>query len=168
MQLVHNQPIDFILFFVYCIAIGLFEEVIFRGILFSILADCFGKDRKGFIKTFVISSLIFGAAHLFNGFSLGTILQVGYSILTGGLFAFCLVKTKNILCCALAHGVYNFCGLLFDSMQGLGSGVVFDLGTVLTMVVVSVSIGVFVLYKVYHYAEAEREDLYARLNARKQ
>lgn len=160
MQLLHTRPMDFILFFGYCISIGIFEEVVFRGIIFTIIADAFSKDRKGFLKTFVISSAVFGLAHLFNGFSPAVLAQVGYTTLTGGLFAFCLIKTKNIFCCAMVHGVYNFCGLLFDNEQGLGSGVCFDLGTVLTMLIVSICIGVFVLYKVYTYSEEERVELY--------
>ena len=160
MQLIGTKPISFILFFGYCISIGLFEEVVFRGIIFSIIAGYCEKNKKGFLKTYIISSVVFGLAHLFNGFSLATILQVGYTILTGGLFAFCLIKTKNILCCALVHGVYNFCGLLFDKAQGLGTGVVFDLGTVITMAVISVTVGIFVLYKVWNYSEEERKELY--------
>lgn len=162
LQLVRTNPIDFLLFALNCLSIGLFEEIIFRGIVFSVLAGLFSKDRKGFLKTYVVSSVVFGLAHLLNGFSLGTILQVGYTILTGGLFAFCLIKTKNILCCALVHGVYNFCGLLFDS-QGLGNGIVFDTATVVTMLIVSIVVGVFVLYKVWAYSETERAILYRHL-----
>lgn len=143
-------------------AVGLFEECIFRGIVFSVLAGCFSKDRKGFLKTYFLSAIIFGAAHLFNGFSLGTLLQVAYTVLTGGLFAFCLIKTKNILCCAFVHGLYNFCGLLFDT-QGLGTGVVFDVGTVVTMAIVGVCVGIFVLYSVFKYSEEERCALYGYL-----
>ncbi len=162
MQLVRTAPIEFVLFLGYCLCVGLFEELIFRGVLFSVLAGVFSKDKKGFLKTYVVSSFIFGGAHLFNGFSFGTLLQVGYTVLTGGLFAFCLIKTKNVLCCALAHGVYNFCGLLFD-VNGLGSGVVFDLGTVLTMLTVSILVGIFVLYKTWKYTDEERIELYGRL-----
>ena len=158
MKLVRTQPQDFILFFAYCMLVGLFEETVFRGVVFSVLASLFGKDRKGLLWTFVLSSLVFGVAHLFNG----SLLQAGYTILTGGLFAFCLLKTKNILCCAFVHGTFNFCGLLFD-VQGLGDGVVFDLGTIITMAVVSVAVGVFVLYKVWTYSDDERQELYRRL-----
>lgn len=168
MQLLYNKPIDFLLFFGYCMFIGLFEEIVFRGIIFSIIAGLFIKDRKGFLQTYVVSSLVFGLAHLFNGFSAGTLLQVGYTILTGGLFAFCLIKTKNILCCALVHGLYNFCGLLFDAQQGLGNGVVFDVGTVITMATVSVAIGIFVLYHVWKYSDAERKELYFRLGIKEE
>ncbi len=162
MELVHSKPTEILLFLAYCFSIGLFEELVFRGVLFAILASVFSKDRKGFLQTYVLSSLIFGVSHLFNGFSLGTLLQVGYTILTGGLFAFCLIKTKNILCCALTHGIYNFCGLLFDT-QGLGTGVVFDIGTILFMATIAVVLGGLILYCVWNYREEEREVLYARL-----
>ncbi len=162
MQLLRKGAADILLFAGYCLCIGLFEELVFRGILFSVFAGLFSKDRKGFLTTYVLSSVVFGLSHLLNGISGATILQVGYTVLTGGLFAFCLIKTKNILCSALVHGVYNFCGLLFDKNY-LGSGVVFDLGTVLTMLIVSIAVGIFVLYKVWKYSEEERIELYRRL-----
>lgn len=166
MHLIHTKPIDFILFFGYCLCVGLFEEVIFRGVIFSVIAGAFSNDRKGWLKTYVASSIVFGLAHLFNGFSLGTLLQVGYTVLTGGLFAFCLIKTKNILCCALVHGIYNFLGLLFD-VQGLGNGVVFDVATVVTMTVVSIVAIIFVVYNLFKYSEEERIELYTRLGIEK-
>lgn len=170
MELERSQPIDFILFAGYCLAVGTFEECIFRGIIFAVLAGCFSGDKKGFLQTYVVSSLIFAGAHLFNVFAgagIGaTLLQVGYTLLTGGLFGFALIKTKNVFCAALTHAVYNFCGLLFDKTQGLGTGIVFDMGTVVTMIVVSVVIGAFILYKVYTYPEEERLELYARLGVK--
>ncbi len=162
MQLVRKEFLDFFLFFVYCMSVGLFEELIFRGIFFSLLASRFENNEKGLWLTYLFSSVIFGVAHLFNGLSLGSLLQVGYTILTGGLFAFCLLKTKNLLCCAGVHGLYNFCGLLYAN-EYLGNGVVFDVGTVVTMLIVSVSVGLFVLYKVWKYPSEEREELYFRL-----
>lgn len=161
MELVRSAPLDILLFVGYCLTVGLFEECIFRGIVFSVLADLFSTDRKGFLKTYFLSSVVFGAAHLLNGVSLGTLLQVGYAVLTGGLFAFCVIKTKNVLCCAFVHALYNFCGLLYDE-QGLGAGVVFDVGTVVTMTIVGVCVGVFVLCHVWKYTDEERKILYKR------
>lgn len=165
MQLVHSQPIDFLLFGLNCFTVGLFEEGIFRGILFSVLAGVFTQDKKGLWKTYIYSSVIFGLAHLFNGISAATILQVGYTTLTGGLFAFVLLKTKNILCCVFVHGLYNFCGLLFDvpARMGLGTGAVIDLGTAITMAIVSILAIIFVLRAVYKYSEEERMVLYEKL-----
>lgn len=160
MTLIRRDALDFILFASYCMLVGLFEECIFRGIIFSVIAGLFSKDKKGFLYTYVVSSVVFGCAHLLNGISGAVILQVGYTCLTGGLFAFCLIKTQNILCCAAIHGIYNFCGLLFDEM---GTGAVFDMGTVLTMLIVSIVVGVFVLWKVWTYSEKDRTSLYQKL-----
>lgn len=160
---------DYVLFSLQCFSVGLFEECIFRGIIFTVLANYFSKDKRGFLKTYVLSSLVFGAAHLFNLFGgaspVSVIMQVGYTFLTGGLFAFCLIKTKNIFCCAFVHALYNFCGLLF-SEQGLGMPLPLDFGTCMTMLIVSVLVGVFVLYKVFTYSEAERACLYAKIGVK--
>ena len=165
MSLIRNGAADFLLFGVYCLLVGVFEECIFRGIIFSVIAGLFSKDKKGFLYTYVISSVAFGCAHLLNGISGAVILQVGYTCLTGGLFAFCLIKTQNILFCAAIHGIYNFCGLLFDEM---GTGVVFDAGTVLTMLIVSVMVGIFVLWEVWTYSDEERVMLYQKLGVIKE
>ena len=169
MYLVYDKPTDIALFAAYCLSVGLFEECVFRGIVFSVLAGLFPQNKKGFLLTYVVSSVAFGIMHIFNGFSAGVFLQAGYSILTGGLFAFCLIKTHNVLCAALVHGVYNFCGLLFSAFDsttcliGLGSGVVFDTGTIITMLIISVLIGIFILYKLFTYTEEERCGLYQKL-----
>ncbi len=162
MQLVRTEWVDAFLFLTSCLFAALFEEVVFRGILFALLLSVFQKTKKGLWATVALSSLIFGLAHLLNGFSLGTLVQVAYTTLTGGLFAFCFVKTKNILCCAFVHAVYNACGGLFG-VDGLGAGVVFDLGTVVTMLIVSVLVGVFVLYELWRYSQVERETLYQKM-----
>jgi len=161
MQFARTGVWDFVLFALYCFFIGLFEELIFRGVIFAVLAGIFSKDKKGLILTFVLSSVIFALSHLVNGFSI----QVAYTLLTGGLFAFCLMKTRNIFCCAFVHGLYNFCGLLLGkaSENGLGTGIVLDTGTCITMAIVGVLVGAFVVYKVLTYTEQERSTLYAQL-----
>ena len=165
MTLARKEAVDVFLFAVYSLSVGLFEECIFRGVLFSLIAGRFSQDKKGLWKTYALSSVVFGFAHVLNGLSLGTLLQVGYTILTGGLFAFVLLKTKNIFCCGFVHGLYNFCGLLFDTEArlGLGNGVVFDLGTVITMSIVCISMGILILYWTYRYPEEERALLYKKL-----
>ena len=159
MSLVHTQAYHFLLFAIYCALVGFFEELMFRGVLFPLLAGQFPKNKKGFVWTYVLSSVLFGLAHIFNG----DLLQVGYCVLTGGLFAYALIKTKNVLFCAITHAVYNFCGLLFTSTAGLGNGSVIDLPTGIMMAVVGVIVGAFVLCQVFTYPEEERLELYKRL-----
>ncbi len=165
MQLIHTQPLHFILFGLYSALVGLFEEIVFRGILFSLLLSYFERTQKGFLWVYVLSSLIFGGMHLLNVFQSGVaaILQAGYSILTGGLFAYVWIKTKNILFPALIHAVYNFCGLLYTKDVGLGLGSVIDLPTGIMMAIIAVICGVFVLISVYKCSEDELVELYSRL-----
>lgn len=170
MQLSTSNPLDFLLFTLHCISVGLFEECVFRGMLFYIIASYFPKNKKGVIQTVVVSSLLFGAAHLINlfaGANVGaTLLQVGYTVLTGGLFAFTFIQTKNVLIPAFVHATYNFCGLLFEIPQrgGLGTGVVFDMGTIILMAFVCVIIGAIIVYNLIKYPENERKTLYKRLS----
>ena len=167
MQSFSAEISTWLLFCVYCLFTGFFEEFLFRGVVFPFLASKFEKSKKGLFKTVAVSSLIFGCAHLLNivsGANIGaTLLQVCYSTLTGALFAFILIKTKNIILCALTHGLYNFFGLLFSAEQGLGYGVVFDLPTALTMFIVSSIVFVVALISFIKYSENERITLYERL-----
>lgn len=156
MQIVRTDFIDWLLFTMQCICIGLFEELVFRGVVFSLIASYCSNDRKGFYQTYVISSVLFSLAHLFGG----NILQVGYTLLTGGLFAFVLIKTKNILCCAFVHAVYNWFGLL---MSNLGAGAIFDVGTCVFMAIIAIIGASIILYSLYKYPEEERIELYTRL-----
>ena len=167
MQPINAEILTWILFFISCMLTGFFEEGLFRGVVFSVLASRLEKNKTGLLKTIIISSLIFGGAHLlniFSGASVGaTLLQACYSTLTGALFAFILVKTKNIILCALTHGLYNFCGLLFSAEQGLGAGVVFDIPTALTMFIISLIVFVVSIIAFIKYTEEERIELYGRL-----
>lgn len=165
MQITDTKATDFLLFAGYCFATGLLEETVFRGVLFTILAERFEKNKMGLTKTVFITSIAFGAAHLLNTFQSGAsaLLQAGYSTLTGLLFAYTLIKTKNLFCCAFAHGLYNFCGLLTSAEQGLGGGAVFDIPTALTMVIVSLAVAAFAILDFCKYTEEERQVLYERL-----
>ena len=168
MTLIYTQPLHFVCFAVYCLLVGFFEEVLFRGIIFTLIANRFERSQKGLWYTYVISSLCFGAVHLLNVFTSGgaAILQAGYSVLTGGLFAFVFIKTQNILFPAIIHGLYNFCGLLYTSEVGLGLGSILDTPTAIMMAIISVVVGGFVLYKVWKYPENQRNTLYERLGIR--
>lgn len=167
MQLVHTGIGDFLAFLLYCISVGLMEELVFRGIFFSLLLKRFEKTKKGFWKALILSSVVFALAHLFNLFSgasvPATILQVGYSVLTGGLFAFAFFKSGNVLISAGVHALYNFCGLLFTSSLGLGAGAVIDLPTAITMAIVCTIAGAFIVCKLCRVSEQERLGFYQKI-----
>ncbi len=162
--LIRTGAWDIILFVLSTFLTAIFEEILFRGIVFSTFIGFLPKNKKGFILAFVFSSVAFGLAHFLNGFTATVLLQCAYSILTGGLFCFCFIKTKNILIPSFIHGVFNFCGTLF-SKQGLGVGVAFDLETIILTTIIGVVVGVFVVYKIFAIKEEERISLYEQLGA---
>ncbi|MEW6607135.1 MAG: CPBP family intramembrane glutamic endopeptidase [bacterium] len=103
-----------ILFFIECLSVGFFEEVLFRGILLIVLVEKLEHVKGGTLISILISSLIFGLLHLvnlFDGATLGSaLLQVGYSFLMGILWATLYLKTGNLWLVMILHAVYNFFG----------------------------------------------------------
>ncbi|MEM1484167.1 CPBP family intramembrane glutamic endopeptidase [Oscillospiraceae bacterium PP1C4] len=92
--------------------IGLYEEVLFRGVVLSLLLKKWGETRKQVYLSVVFGSLVFGVFHLSNlwsGSSLVAVLtQVVYTTIMGIAFSALLLRTNNnILWCALMHGLYN-------------------------------------------------------------
>lgn len=64
---------------------ALFEEVIFRAILFGLL---FRVCKWGFIPAAIISSAIFGVGHLYQSHDLGSALMlIGFMLVAGSWFA---------------------------------------------------------------------------------
>lgn len=105
-------------FVLLCLAIGVFEEVLFRGLVFGGLLAHWGGTKKGLALAAVLSSLLFGVAHVIRPFidgdvaSTASLLQaLGKSVQTGILgfaFAAVYVKTKSIAPAAIAHAAFDF------------------------------------------------------------
>lgn len=115
------------LFALNCLLIGIFEEVLFRGVFQTVIAGAFKEKPYAAFKTIAATSALFGAWHLTNllgGAAIGpTILQVGYSFLIGAMLSAVLMRTGNLWSCILLHASFDFGGLLIDT---LGSGVFQD------------------------------------------
>ena len=127
----------------YCLAIGTFEELAFRGLFFMMILEDRRKSTKQIFWTTAISSAVFGLVHLVNlavGAGPGaTLLQVGYSFLIGGMCAIVLLKTGSIWYCVLLHTVYDIGGTILY----VGGGVRWDAGTVTITAVLGVAVAVF-------------------------
>lgn len=150
-----NESYDLIYMFAFnSIGVGLFEEVVFRGLLLLILLQSLPKTKNGNLLAVVISAAIFGLIHLFNifyGSSVNdAILQVGYSFLMGMLWAVVYLKTKNLWIVMILHATYNFFG---NIMFELGSVINrFDVVTIIATVILAT--GVFIYY-LYHYLKMD-------------
>ena len=104
-------------YLVLCASIGLFEESLFRGVLFSGLLRKMGSTQKGILGAVLLSSLIFGFIHVENyvfggSYDLVGCVQAVLKILQSGALGFLLaalyMKNKNIWMIALVHGLNDF------------------------------------------------------------
>lgn len=108
------------LFVLDCLLVACMEEFLFRGLLFSALAEILKGDL---LITILLESAVFALCHLFNlfsGASLGyTLLQVGYTFLTGIMFTVVFIRTKNVWTSVILHAAFNVGGNIVST---LGSG----------------------------------------------
>jgi membrane protease YdiL (CAAX protease family) len=141
-----NEPVYRIfLFFIECLSVGFFEEILFRGILLFVLLDIFSNKKYGVILAVISSSLIFGSLHIFNvfdGASLNAIIeQMGYSFLMGMLWAVMYLKTKNIWLLMILHATYNFFGQVMFELGTVNNR--FDTVTVVVTIVLATLVAVY-------------------------
>ena len=93
-----------------CIALGLSEEVAFRGLIQSYLISKYG-DRISLFKIVCINSLLFALMHLMNLrhlIWLSVFNQVVVAFFFGVFFSGLLFRTRNIFFLGIIHGLVNF------------------------------------------------------------
>ena len=159
--LVHRAPVYMIWFIAECLAIGLFEELAFRGVIFLMLAEKRHATRKGLFWSLILTSAVFGAVHLVNvlmGVGIGpVILQIGYSFLIGAMCSVVLLKTRNIWLCVLLHAIYDFSGTL---MPTLGDGTWWDTPTVIFTAVLAVLTAAYLVWQFFRLDLKEVSRIY--------
>lgn len=100
-------------FFIVTLAIGIYEELLCRGLLFNSFENYFGDTKKGIYLSAILSSLVFGIMHLTNliwspSLIISTICQVIYATFVGFLFCVIYYRSKNLISCMLLHGIFDF------------------------------------------------------------
>ena len=119
---------------VYCVMIGVAEEFAFRGFIMPLVGIKFYTRKRAPFFTVLVSSLIFSLCHGFNVFSAGvlpTLMQVGYTFLTGGLFGAVYLMTENIVYPIVLHVVFDVGGLMFFEPFGIAVGNMWDTTTII-------------------------------------
>jgi membrane protease YdiL (CAAX protease family) len=148
-------------FFISCMAVGFFEEMFFRGVILLLILKKFGGDRLKIFYGIIISSAVFGLSHIFNiaaGAGVGeTLLQVGYTFLTGCMWSLVLIVTRNIWVCAAMHGLYNFFGQL---VPVLGYGRLWDIPTIIITAVISAAAAAYFLLMIKKLNPRDAEKIY--------
>ncbi len=148
--IVHSAPVFWIVFALECLAIGLFEEAAFRGVILLLFAERRRHTRMGLLMSILLTSAVFGLVHLVNvfmGAGIGAVIQqIGYSFLIGAMCSVVLLKTRNIWLCVLLHAVYDFCGSLVPT---LGAGHWWDTPTVIITVLLAVATTAYMIWQFF-------------------
>ena len=160
-RIVHGEPIYWIWFVVQCFAIGLFEEITFRGVVLLRFAETRRTTHKGLLISILLSSAVFGAMHLLNLLSgagpLAVLMQVGYSFLIGAMCAVVMFKTANLWLCVALHTIYDFCGSLVPT---LGAGKLWDMPTVIFTAVLAVATTTYMIVLFARMKPEETDRIY--------
>lgn len=131
------------IYVVRCLFIGVSEEAVFRAFILPLVAEKFKWKEKTTFKAVLISSAIFSACHIFNVFGSGigaTLLQVGYTFLTGGLFGIVYVITGNFIIPSILHFIFDIGGLAFSGTFHIFVGNMWDIYTI----IITAVLGIFV------------------------
>ncbi len=147
-----------------CFSTGFFEEVLFRGFILIILLKKLPKTKKSIFLSIFISSGIFSLMHMLNiftGSSLpNTIVQIGYSLLMGLLWASVFIKTKNIFIPITLHAIYNFTGQVMFHLGTVNGR--WDFITVVTTVILALFVIVYMFNLILITTPKEIKSLYAK------
>ncbi len=101
------SPLETVMHILKMLCVGFLEEMIFRGLLFKAML------KDGVKSAVIVSSVTFGIGHIVNLINgsgaelLPNILQVIYAVAIGFAFVMIFYKTKSLIVCIVAHGVFN-------------------------------------------------------------
>jgi membrane protease YdiL (CAAX protease family) len=93
------------------------EEMFFRGYFFNRLTDFTSSDRTGVILALVVSSIVFGAAHSYQGIT-GVLDTILAGFVLGLLYLF---ARRNLWLPILTHGIIDTIGFIILYMGLFGS-----------------------------------------------
>jgi uncharacterized protein len=84
------------------------EEMLYRGYLMHRIADLFSRNNFGWITGIIISNIIFGFGHMYQGTS--GMISTGFSgLVFAGLY---FATNRNLWASILAHGIYDTIGFI--------------------------------------------------------
>lgn len=142
--------LETVLYILSMLCVGFLEELIFRGLLFEAM-------RKQNVKAAVIvSSVSFGIGHIINLINgsgaelLSNLLQVVYATAAGFMFVMMYYKSKSLVVCIAAHGVFNALSVFANE-----SGATKEM-RVITALLLTVITGSYALYLALSMKEKER------------
>ena len=132
--------LETVLYILAMLCVGFLEEVIFRGLLFEAM-------RKDSVKAaIIVSSVTFGIGHIINLINgsgaelLPNLLQVIYATAAGFMFVMMYYKSKSMIVCIVAHGVFNALSVFANEANATAEM------RILTAILLTVITGSYALY----------------------
>ncbi|QHQ62914.1 CPBP family intramembrane metalloprotease [Anaerocolumna sedimenticola] len=100
-------------FVIYSISIGFYEEIMMRALILNNFILNWGHTKKGIYKSAILSSGLFGIAHLVNLFytpdlKIAIMAQIVYATTIGLFFASIYLRSKNIWAVIFLHALFDF------------------------------------------------------------
>lgn len=127
-----------------------------RGIVLNLFADRFSNTRRGVLAAIILSSVIFGAAHIPNVLSgvplSSALIQALQATLLGVLFAAIYLRSGNLWICIIIHALVDFGGLMASGI--FGNGDMTDMIGSLSVLNLVVTVPLFWFHVSYYCGEA--------------
>ena len=107
-----SRPGLIALYIIRNLAIGFCEEVMGRGVVLTVMLQKWGQSWRGIYRAVLISSALFGVAHIFNLLTgrlpaMANLAQIIVSFTLGIAFAACLLRNNAIWPVMLIHTVMD-------------------------------------------------------------
>lgn len=158
---INANSLQIAVYVLFCVSIGFYEELIFRGLIFPLCYYAVRKFKYNVFWAVAISSAVFGLTHFINllagaGFG-ATLLQTGYSFLIGAMCALSLLITENIFTAIILHAVYDVGGLM---VSRIAFGNQWDIATIIITAVLGVAVAIYMVIICLKTKSSKIENLY--------
>ena len=120
-----SKPLMTSIFILMNFLIGLAEELLVRGVILGVLLLKWGNTKNGIMMCVIVSSVIFGGAHIGNFIAdpdilVATLSQLIYATFIGMFFAALVIRSQTIWIAIILHGAIDFFGQLQQIAVGGG------------------------------------------------
>lgn len=120
-----TRPLVILAYLMVYLSTGFFEEILCRGLVYSLLINKWGRKRSGCYLAMILSSVLFGMVHfihyfLGNASLIATIAQAIYATFIGVFFVACVVRNHSIYPAIILHGIVDIAGRLREIAVGGG------------------------------------------------
>jgi membrane protease YdiL (CAAX protease family) len=120
-----SKPLLIVLHLLTALSTGWVEELLCRGVVTVTFLQKWGRSKKGIYLAVLVSSLLFGLAHLANFIQgrkplLNNLTQVAFALFFGVIFAACLLRNRSIWPMMILHAAVDWTATLGEVAVGGG------------------------------------------------